>query len=387
MKLSLKIAIRFIKKSKVQSILITLGIAVGVAVQVFLGTLINNLGKDLIDKTLGGTSQVTIRSDNNNNPYFNETDVDIDMLKKLGVFSEISKSLDVNGLVKNGEGNEAVLLKGVDSLSAADIYGIKDKLVTGNVDVNNNEIIVGKTLLEKLKKSVGDDLILVMSNKKELTLKISGVVDYGVAELNKSWIVGSLSYIQEEVNRQGEISSIETKLDDNKIFDADVISDDLSKEIPKGLIINNWKSDNASLLSAISGQKSSSTTIQVFIIISVVIGIAGVLAISVMQKSKEIGILKAMGIRDKSAALIFLNQGFILGILGATIGLFLGLGLFKIFTAFVKNSDGTPIVSGGVNLTLIVFSFCIFVLASLIAATLAARRSLKLNPIEVIRNN
>ncbi|MBL4933587.1 ABC transporter permease [Clostridium paridis] len=387
MKLSLKIAIRFIKKSKVQSILITLGIAVGVAVQVFLGTLINNLGKDLIDKTLGGTSQVTIRSDNNNNPYFNETDVDIDMLKKLGVFSEISKSLDVNGLVKNGEGNEAVLLKGVDSLSAADIYGIKDKLVTGNVDVNNNEIIVGKTLLEKLKKSVGDDLILVMSNKKELTLKISGVVDYGVGELNKSWIVGSLSYIQEEVNRQGEISSIETKLDDNKIFDADVISDDLSKEIPKGLIINNWKSDNASLLSAISGQKSSSTTIQVFIIISVVIGIAGVLAISVMQKSKEIGILKAMGIRDKSAALIFLNQGFILGILGATIGLFLGLGLFKIFTAFVKNSDGTPIVSGGFNLTLIVFSFCIFVVASLIAATLAATRSLKLNPIEVIRNN
>ena len=126
--------------------------------------------------------------------------------------------------------------------------------------------------------------------------------------------------------------------------------------------------------------------IQVFVMISVLLGIASVLAITVVQKSKQIGILKAMGIKDKTASLIFLFQGLLLGIAGGILGVALGLGLAFVFTKFAVNSDGTPVVPLYIDYKFILLSALIAVGASTLAALIPARKSLKLNPIEVIRN-
>ena len=75
-----------------------------------------------------------------------------------------------------------------------------------------------------------------------------------------------------------------------------------------------------------------------------VLGIASVLAITVIQKSRQIGILKAMGIKNRSASLIFLFEGLLLGIMGAILGVALGLGLGYMFTKFALNPDGTPVI-------------------------------------------
>lgn len=126
--------------------------------------------------------------------------------------------------------------------------------------------------------------------------------------------------------------------------------------------------------------------IQVFVLLAVLLGITSVLAISVVQKSKQLGILKAMGIKDSTASLIFLFQGLILGVIGAIVGTGLGLSLTYIFSNFVLNPDGTPLVPFYLDYGFIAISIVIAILASTLAAFVPARKSSKLTTIEVIKN-
>jgi len=148
----------------------------------------------------------------------------------------------------------------------------------------------------------------------------------------------------------------------------------------------NWIEQNAELLSGLQGQSTSSLMIQVFVMVSVVLGISSVLAITVLQKSKQIGILKAMGIKDKDASLVFLFEGFLLGIFGAIMGVLFGLGLTAMFTTFALNADGTPVVPLSIDYGFIALSALIALAASTFASLIPARRSSKLSVIEVIRN-
>ncbi|HNX46800.1 MAG TPA: FtsX-like permease family protein, partial [Anaerolineaceae bacterium] len=116
------------------------------------------------------------------------------------------------------------------------------------------------------------------------------------------------------------------------------------------------------------------------------LGIASVLAISVAQKSRQLGILKAMGIRDRIASLIFLLQGFILGIFGAILGVGFGLGLAVAFTKFALNPDGTPVIDLFIDPQFIAISALVALAAATLAALIPARSSSRLEPIEVIRN-
>ena len=148
----------------------------------------------------------------------------------------------------------------------------------------------------------------------------------------------------------------------------------------------NWKIQNEQLLSGLTGQSASSIMIQVFVLLAVLLGIASVLAISVVQKSKQIGILKAMGIQNRDASLIFLFQGLILGVIGGVIGTGLGLSFSYLFSTFVKNPDGTPLVPFYFDAGFVSISVVIAIASSTFAALIPARKSSKLNPIEVIKN-
>ena len=139
------------------------------------------------------------------------------------------------------------------------------------------------------------------------------------------------------------------------------------------------------MLTGLKGQSASSYTIQVFVVLSVIVAIASILAITVMQKTKQIGILKAMGITDKQASRIFIIQGGLLGIIGAIFGAVIGIGLFKTFTVFVKNSDGSSLISGSININFVILSLVIAIVACIISSIIPARKSLKLNPVEAIK--
>ncbi|HLR92065.1 MAG TPA: FtsX-like permease family protein [Atopostipes sp.] len=385
MKLAFSIAIRFLKSSKGQTLLILIGIAIGVAVQVFIGSLITGLQASLVDTTIGSSSQVTIVSDENEN-YFEDNEEVFNELADDSRFSVVSKTFDGNGFVLDGdEETLPMLFRGFEMDAANGIYNFDTSLVEGSLPDEENEIILGTVFAEEQAIEIGDTVEFLIPPNDMTELEVVGVFDLGVASLNESWLVAELETVQQIFEEEGQLSAIETQIDE--VFESDVIAKDIGEELATyGLTTSNWQEENEQLLSGLSGQSISSYMIQVFVLIAVLLGIASVLAISAVQKSKQLGILKAMGIKDRTAGWIFLSQGFLLGTAGAILGAAAGVGLMYAFSVFVKNPDGTSLVPFYADWLFIGGSVLIAIIASTFAAFIPAKNSSRLNPIEVIQN-
>lgn len=384
MKLAFNIATRFLKSNKGQTILILIGITIGVSVQIFIGSLIDGLQISLIDKTIGSSSHITIVP-KGKEKYFEDEDSIIDKLKQEDRFTVVSKSLDSSGFMFKDDESYPVLIRGIEFNQANKIYKFNDKLIEGRIPANNLETLIGKDLAEEIGIGVGESINVLTPEGKSVDIEIVGIYDLKVASINKTWVMTTLNSSRDIFEKEDKLSSIETQVKD--VFSADIIADDLKEILEKqGLKSLNWKKQNEELLSGLAGQSASSYMIQVFVLLAVLLGIASVLAISVVQKSKQIGILKAMGIKDKTASLIFLFQGLILGIIGSILGTMLGLALTYIFSNFVKNPDGTPLVPFYLDYKFITISVLVAIISATIAALIPARKSSKLNPIEVIKN-
>jgi lipoprotein-releasing system permease protein len=142
---------------------------------------------------------------------------------------------------------------------------------------------------------------------------------------------------------------------------------------------------NAELLSGLSAQSSSKTMIQFFVVVTVALGIASVLIVSVVQKSREIGILRAVGTPPRRILAVFLIQGGVLGLAGSFLGSALGVAFAKIFEAMTSNPDGLPRFPVQVDLALLVSATALATGVGLIAAVIPARRAARLDPATAIR--
>lgn len=382
MKLSFQIAKRFLSYNKGQTILIILGIALGISVQIFIGLLISGLQTSLVDKTIGSSAHISVSTEVRGESF----SLDQAWLSTLQNDERLTKvGISVSGPAfgVTDEQSQSVLIRGL-SQDSLDIAKIETKLSSGRLAKNQSEIVVGKGLAEQLKLSLNDTLTLQTPSRKTVEVTVVGIADLKVAAINDSWVIGTTAFAQDLLDLGNQISSVEIQVKD--VFKADVLATELTSKVPSGLKMVDWKAQNAELLSGLNGQSVSTYMIQVFVLISVVLGIASTLAITVLQKSRQIGILKAMGINDNNASLIFIFQGLILGVFGGLLGMALGYGLLQSFTTFAKAADGTPIIPIKFDIPFILASGSIAVFSSLLASFIPARKSKKLSPIEVIRN-
>ena len=378
--LPLQISYRFLRSSLGQTIMIVLGISVGVSVQVFIGSLIGGLQDSLVQTTIGNSSQITIVREDNISDYQMLRD---DIIAIEGIES-VSYALDAPGTIILDDVSKPILLRGLDLELSEDIYELQEKLVEGVFPSALNEILIGKDLYEELSLSLGDTMTLEIPLVGSDTMTVVGVYDFNVSQINNLWIISALDTAQSVLELPGQVSKIEMQVDD--VFMADSTATVISEEIGTEYEVSNWIDQNQELLSGLQAQGSSSIMIQVFVTISVVLGISSVLAITVIQKSKQIGILKAMGVKDKTASLIFLSQGFLLGILGAIGGVLLGLLLTYAFSTFALGPNGEPVVPLLIKPSFIMLSAVIAIISSSVASIIPARRSSKLSIIEVIKN-
>ena len=376
MKLAYSIAKRFLGYNKGQTILIAVGIAIGVSVQIFIGLLISGLQDSLIDKTVGSTPHITI------------TQVDEmsfgDFEVKNDAFTAVAYQAEGPAFALTDEDDASVLLRGL-SADGDKLYKLSEKLVEGKMPTAKNDVIIGSGLAEKLNVKLNDALSLRTIANQSVDVKVVGIVDLKVDSINNSWVLSTLPTAQSLFEIDDEITSIAIQVED--VFAADVLAAEIEDDITvSDLKVVNWKAQNEDLLSGLNGQSISSIMIQVFVLVSVVLGIASVLAITVLQKSKQIGILKAMGITDKTASWIFLFQGLLLGFWGAILGVLFGVALLLSFTTFARNPDGSALIPIAFDPVFIAFSGSIAIISALLASFIPAQRSKKLSPIEVIRN-
>lgn len=402
MSYELKIALRFLKSGKTQTLFILLGIAIGVAVQIFLGSLITSLQESLVDRTIGNSSQITIKAEEDAiSRILTEGGSDETLLR--GNFSTIEKSLNnwslivdqlqgderitaispvIQGtaLIRSAGKNQSILVKGIQLENADKIYEITVRLTVGEPVIEGNNILIGTKLSENLGIGEGDVVSLLTPKGETVRFIVGGVFDLENESVNESLVFMDLKRAQKLFQLGSGITAIEIQISDP--FKADVAADDWKNQLNE-VHIDQWKAQNEQLLSALASQSSSSYTIQFFVILAVTLGISSVLVVSVVQKSKEIGILKAMGATKTSASRIFLLQGLILGILGSLAGSILGILLLTSYQ-FFNQGNSSLIINYKWSSILIIG--LIATAAAALASLIPARRSANLNPMEAIKN-
>jgi lipoprotein-releasing system permease protein len=373
--LPFRIALRFLKTSPVQSALIMTGIAVGIATQVFVGSLITSLQADLIDTTVGSSSHITLVPLDGDESVDEQVATTIVKTEPLITTAVALRTLP--GLYSDGFDSVPLTLKGADFAGLDTIYKLSDRLTEGTPGLDADEIIVGAGFAEDYGVGAGDTLELLLPDGSPGVLTVRGVFDLGAAAANDRIAFVDPAFAGDALGlATSEYTSIETQLSD--VFASTEVAARLANEVDATVL--DWQVENESLLSGLQAQSSSSYMIQVFILIAVALGIASTLAISAVQKTRQIGILKAMGLNDRQAGGIFLWQAALLGAGGVIGGLALGFLLLWGFSFAPVTFSIAP------EPTFIAISAGIGLAVALASSIIPARRTSRVDPIEVIQS-
>ncbi len=381
-----KVALRFLKEGKGQSIFILLGISIGVSVLIFLNTLITGLQENLIDQTIGSSAHIWLTAEQEVDirpAQLSDWESVIQVLENRSDVNAVSPLVDGNAFYLDGQDASTVIIKGFIPEKADPIYGIRDKVVDGSYAYSSNYVLVGTDFFREHELSLGSSIRVTLPSGGSRTLIVNGVFDLGNGQANGSWIIMDFSAAQKLLGFGNRIARIELQVED--VFAADATAASIGSTL-SDIQVDNWIEENSSLLTALSSQSASSIMIQVFVLLAITLGIASVLAVTVVQKSKQLGILKAMGTNNSQASRIFLLQGAMLGLAGAGAGIAIGIALVKMFLWGTSISTGQPLFPLTINWLSIGVIAAISFTASTVAAFIPAKRSSRLNPVEVIRN-
>jgi lipoprotein-releasing system permease protein len=403
MRFELQMALRFLKEGRMQTALILAGISTGVGVIIFISALIGGLQESIIDRTLGTQAHVVLRPpDEEARPQLDrEREAVLERVQRpaqrlrsiMGwpqLLADLRRRAEVTAASPTVAGsafalrdtaNRSVALRGVDPESYSGILDLRTRLTEGTFDVTGTHIVVGVELAKELGLSVGDTLRLTAPEDRSEVFTISGLFDVGNKDLNLRWVYVSLREGQTLMNLSGGVSTVEVKVRD--IFSAEKEAQEI--RAATGLIADSWMTQNSELLIGLRGQNSSSVMIQFFVIVAVMLGIASVLVVSVIQKGRQIGILRAFGTRREQVLRIFLLQGGLLGVVGSLGGILLGTFLALFFQSMVSNPDGTPTFPVALTAALYARSVLVALLTGLVGAWLPARRAAELDPAVAIR--
>jgi lipoprotein-releasing system permease protein len=397
------LAVRFLREGRAQTMLILSGIGVGVGVVIFLSALITGLQVSLIDRTLGTQAHIVVRPpDDAVRPMISEEggavlsrleqpaqrlrsilnwQVVVDRLEGMEGVTAIAPTVSGAAFATRGNANKSVLLRGIETRSFLTIIDMRPRMRHGKFDVSGTNAVIGTELAKDMGVSVGDKLRVTTPEGASEVFFVSGVFDVGNRDLNERWVFVSLRTAQTLLNLVGGVSTIELKVDE--IFDAEVIAERIAQRM--GLVADSWMTVNTQLLTGLRSQNASSHMIQFFVIVAVALGIASVLIVSVVQKSREIGILKAIGTPTPRVVRVFLLEGAILGLVGSIIGIVIGTVLSLFFQTLASNPDGSATFPVALNLLLYVRSCLGAIVVGILAAIFPARRAASLEPAEVIR--
>ena len=398
-----RVAVRFLREGRMQTVLIVVGVAAGVAVIAYISALISGLQSNLIAKTLGSQAHISLRvPDDVVTPAMllppgtfalSETQPRAQRIRSIENWQALVPLLEANpvitavspkvagaGLALRGEATQAIALQGLELDRYDKIINLRGKVVSGTARLLPGEAIVGNELASDLGVRVGDRLTLQTATVTD-GVRVTALVDLGVKDLNKRTVYVSLRSGQNLLGLPGGSTSIDLKVND--IWAAETIAQNLRSQFPNK--IESWQESNTQLLSALNAQSASTSLIRGVVLVVVVLGIASVLVVSVVQKQREIGILRAMGATRAQILRLFLVQGAVVGALGSVLGIVLAVAMIWLFTRFVRGSDGLPLFDISLSPTLAVQVAAIATVCSVLAAIAPARRAAAMDPAQAIR--
>jgi lipoprotein-releasing system permease protein len=377
------------------------GVTGGVAVIIFLTTLISQLQESIIDKTLGSQAHIVIRPPQAVNRTTLSPDStaaiiqpraqrlrSVDQWSSVAQLAEqtpgvlaVSPMVSGAGFAVRADASQSIALMGVEPQAFQRIVRMAKYLRQGLFDVSGTNVVIGSELAKDLGISVGDKLRLVTVGGRNDLVSVAGIFDIGNRDLNRRWVFTSIKLAQTLLDLPGGITQLDLRVEN--LFAAEATARQLQAQT--GLTVDSWMQTNAQLLSALNSQSMSNNLIRFFVTVIVAVGIASVLVVSVVQKQKEIGILRAMGASPQRIMSVFLLQGGLYGLVGSALGSALSLGLLNFFARITRNADGTALLSGDLDPGVVLSACALALVVGLLAAALPARRAARLDPVQAIR--
>ena len=394
------------------------GVALGVMALIVVIAVMTGFGQNLRDKILGTNSHIVVTQLMSNG--MEDYESVIRRVKSVPEVKDAAPFILKQVMLTFGQRSSGVVVRGVDPEREANISDLQKNLTKGKLSyldqapprsfqddsgINRKGIILGVQLADSLGVRMGE-ILGIMSPSVRMTplgiipkikmVEVVGIFESKMYEYDANLAFISISSAQSLFGMSDRVTGIEIKVDD--IDAAEQIADDIKAELGRGYFARDWMQMNRNLFSALKVEKVTMFIILILIILVAAFNIISTLFMVVMDKAKDIAILKSMGATRGSVMQIFSMQGLIIGICGTALGCIAGFTIvpnlneivkgiewlfdFEAFPKDVYYLDALPSqIQWFESFLIIVFSILICFLASLYPAWRASR----LDPVDGLR--
>ncbi|MFL2852861.1 MAG: lipoprotein-releasing ABC transporter permease subunit [Candidatus Pelagibacter sp.] len=312
---------------KVISIFSFVGIVLGVSTLIVVMSVMNGFKTDLTKKILGLNPHIVIQSNN-----FKIEDKFIKKLEKKFLNINISKAYSGEGIIITGENAKGIIIKGVDTKNISTVNFLEKVISKGNLDnFKKNTAYIGAELSFNLDLDVGDKINLMSSAfiatpfgglPKQETLTIAGIFNTGFYEFDQNFVFLNLTDALSIFDKDSFEQNLEIYLPDP--MKADKIKQKIQQQ-NQNFFIYSWTDLNKSFFSALKVERNVMFVILTLILIVAAFNIISGLTILIKNKTKEIAILKTLGLSNNSIKKVFFLTGFTIGFFATITGVILGI--------------------------------------------------------------
>jgi lipoprotein-releasing system permease protein len=413
MKLLFAIAIRHLLTRKRQSIVSLLGIVLGVAFFLAISSLMQGSQKDFIRRLVDNTPHITITDEFRNprlQPVFVQYPhgaVEIHRVKPLtetrGIrgYEQILANLrrrdgvlaapvlSGQALISFAGKDVAVTLYGMNPAEIKQVSTIENYMIEGTINdliANQDGVVIGAELARKLSLIRGNNITVAATTGQIRTFKILAIFRTGRADYDERQVFVSIKRVQALLNRPNRINTIIIKLPDAN--QAREVATQIEEEF--GYKAVSWQEASEDILSTLIIRNIIMYTVVSAVLVVAAFGIYNVISTVVMEKHKDIAIMKSMGFHAKDIQRMFVIQGVLLGIAGCLAGLPFGsLLMFVLMQVKLKPPGSTEVIQMPIDWGLLQFAIAVgFALAAAIfAALLPARKAAKVQPVDILRGS
>jgi lipoprotein-releasing system permease protein len=375
-----------------------LGIAIGVAALVIAIALITGFQGDVQDKILGATSHVMVSDLGGQGLADYEG-----LAEKIRAIPGVESVTPVvyNTVLITGLGESSgALVKGIDFERERPGAAWLQNLEAGRIPESGGPregLLLGREIALRIGAQVGDVAEVVTASStlspmgllpKRKRFQVTGIFNTGLYEFDNSTALVSIGVAQKLFGLEGRASYIQVKLRD--IFAAPAVGEKIKAALPPVVYITTWMELNKSLFSALKLEKNLLFLTITLIVIVAALNIIATLILMVMEKTRDIGILMAMGATPRSINRIFFYQGALIGVIGTALGVLLGLGWCALANAFklikipvdIYQISYVPFRLRPLDLALIVG---VTLLISFVSTLFPARRAAKVDPVVALK--
>ncbi|VBB45265.1 Lipoprotein releasing system, transmembrane protein, LolC/E family [uncultured Desulfatiglans sp.] len=322
------------------SVISMVGVMVGVMALIVVLSVMNGFREDLLGKILGVNSHVLLFS--YDGPFDGHEAVQKKVEEVPGVMA--ATPFIYSQVMVNHRGNASgAILRGIDTATAGRVVAIPDMIRGGSLDELDPApgqppgIVIGKELARQLGALIGD-VVSVLSPEGKLTplgrapntreYRLVGIFDSGMYEYDASMAYVSLSEAQGLLGIGSRVTGLELKVEDPD--QSDRLAREVQSAVGPPYWTKDWKQMNKSLFAALKLEKLTMFIILTMIVLVGALNIISTLVMVVMEKTKDVAILRAMGASARSIMAIFMLQGLLVGLVGTVVGLAAGLGLCEL---------------------------------------------------------